>query len=91
MSNTKDLRDQVAEAKELIADASDLLRQASWALDTLTQRLTAPSSVTPGADEAADDKPIRSGDGDVAPAPAHDDGPSVRQRRRWVRGLQRPS
>ena len=91
MSNTKDLRDHVAEAKELLADASALLRQATWALDTLTQRLTEPSSVTPSADDAADDESIRSGDGDVALAPAPDDGPSVRQRRRWVRGLQRPS
>jgi hypothetical protein len=39
MPVNKSLHEQMGEIKELIASASETLRQASWAMETLTARL----------------------------------------------------
>ena len=45
----KSVQDQVTEIQKLVADASDTLRQANWALETLLARLSEETELPPGA------------------------------------------
>jgi hypothetical protein len=78
MSSRKSVQDQVTEIQSLIADASETLRQANWALETLVVRLG-----------ETDDDPVRSGVATVSvPAPPR---ASVADAEPPATGLDRPA
>jgi prefoldin subunit 5 len=52
VDTAKTLTDQVSEIEKLISDAQQQLSQASWALETLKQRIAAASADQPGDDRA---------------------------------------
>jgi len=77
VSGSKTLQDQVGEVRRLISDASETLRQADWALETLETRLSdtrersAPASTSyasPRASTAFIKPPTRTMNGDVVNA-----------------------
>ena len=99
--SNKNVQDQVVEIQKLISDASDTLRQASWALETLTHRLAIASespaprplaSTDSGSPVAAPDAAPRTQAGpDASDAEPAAEPPIARGRhRRWARGAQRP-
>jgi hypothetical protein len=78
MLNRKSVQDQVTEIQSLIADASETLRQANWALETLVVRLG-----------ETNDDPVRSGVATVsAPAPPRASVPDAEPA---AIGLDRPA
>lgn len=55
MPDIKSLQHQADEIRQLISDASETLRQANYAMETLAARLTdAPTRSAPAAEVAAD-------------------------------------
>jgi hypothetical protein len=71
MPATKSLQDQVGEIRKLISDASETLRQANWAMETLVNRLDSESA--PAASS------LTKQDGDEPPQ-------QHGRRQRWARG-----
>lgn len=53
VASTKTLTDQVSEIEKLIFDAQQQLSQATYALDTLKERITVTAAVGPDDDSSA--------------------------------------
>jgi hypothetical protein len=89
MPGTKSLQDQVGEIKKLISDASETLRQANWAMETLVDRLNndTPAAATPAT-------PVRTVTQVAPPAEPPETGGALpeqqRRHRRWARGAHKP-
>ena len=86
MPVNKSLQDQMDEIKELIASASATLRQASWAMETLTTRL-AEASPEPTADSPGPAQPEPAAAVPAGSANGTGEPPALNTRHlRWRRG-----
>ena len=89
----KSLQHQVDEVRDLVANASELLRQANWAMESLAGRVAEapepiPRPVVPARPAPAAAPPAVSEPEPIAPVPV--DEPPERRRRhlRWVQGTR---
>jgi hypothetical protein len=102
VSGSKSVQDQVGEIQKLIFDASETLRQANWAMETLLARLDestdgfvpAPPGIrAAGSATASPDREAAAASAPSAPDAGSADGEVVARRsryRRWARGGQGP-
>ncbi len=99
----KSVRDQVGEIQKLIEDASETLRQAHWAMETLQSRLADTPETQAGHTDGGSAARAETGaaqpaqvevhaDVDVAvPAPLDAGSASPRRRHRlWLQGSRNP-